>query len=1297
VITSTSASSVGETTATLEGALDPNGANAKAHFEYLTEAEYLTAGNSFTGAATAPAKDITVENQAKGTGSAEAGSGVIRGVSTEKGSFAPGQTIKTPGVSGVLPPGTTIVFVGADPDPNSAGKLLLVLSANALKTEAGVTFTATGGAATGSGDISSGSTQVKNLNTASGTFNPGQAISGPGIAPNTTIETVPSATELILSRGATETATVVPLTAASGQPVSAIVEGLVPQTKYRFRLLASHTGETPPATGPTQTLYTLASVPSFPDCPSNEPFRSGTFAPFGHPSDALPDCRAYEQASPVNKNGGDVLGEVQFSKAADDGSSVTFGSSFGVPGAEAAQERPFYLATRGGGDWTTTGLMPPPSAGDKAQPLAGWSPDFENAYAIAIRPREGFRQALFELHRDGSAPIQITPFALGGSYFAGTSKDVSTVITEFSDNVHAWNRATEELHLASVMNMPEETEGLLPKGAFAGPYDWMNKDTNSGGALSNYYLRDERAVSTDGSVFFTAAGSGQLYQRLNPTAEQSNPGPNGYVEDGHCFEPAKACTIHISATEKTNGGPAEDGPDPAGPQPAAFQAASADGSVSYFTSSEKLTNDANTGPEQPPAQIGVADLSDPDPNATKDESFLPTHAKGLATSPDGEYLYWVDPSKNSVGRVNLNPDGSHGPVEDDFIVPEPTEYEPDPEGEPGVTEETPSVPQYVAVGPCAEGGECVYWTDRGPLDDVGSPMEGDGSIGRVRLDSSGGLGSADSEFITGASNPQGIAVDSGHVYWANSGRAAGTRAIGRASIAGDEVDQQFHNIQGNEWYPFGVALNETHVFFSAEDRGNDIGFIGRFPLAGPSGVQEDRGFGTADVRSVAVDSSYIYWASRSEHAIGRVGLSLLEGATEPSFLPVGGKPDGLALAGERIHFSVNGEAPTNPGKDLYRHTSQGHDGCHEPAGCLEDLTADAADPDGAEVQGVLGASADGEYVYFAANGDLDVGEPAQDGDCAGSNEASWKGRCSIYLWHDGDLQFVSTLDLGDSNGPNLTQTPIGIGSTSSYLEKTSFVSADGQILVFREGGSDFYRFGVGQGVSCLTCAPSGERGAGGVLQSAKVNNGLAASLSSSVQSHHLSADGNRFFFESSSALVAGDINGVNGCPSVGSGNQEFFSCQDVYEWEASGSGTCTEGGPAYSPANQGCLYLISTGTSKYPSFFVDASSSGDDVFFLTRDQLVGQDTDQLQDVYDARVDGGLAMQNPPPPIPCENEGCKNESPPTPQFSAPPQISGPGNPPVKRKPCKPKKGKTKGCSKKGKPRHHKRHHHKGAKR
>jgi hypothetical protein len=101
---------------------------------------------------------------------------------------------------------------------------------------------------------------------------------------------------------------------------------------------------------------------------------------------------------------------------------------------------------------------------------------------------------------------------------------------------------------------------------------------------------------------------------------------------------------------------------------------------------------------------------------------------------------------------------------------------------------------------------------------------------------------------------------------------------------------------------------------------------------------------------------------------------------------------------------------------------------------------------------------------------------------------------------------------------------------------------------------------------------------------------------------------------------------------------------------------------------------ISTGTSNSISLFLDASSNGNDVFFITRDQLVPQDTDGNMDVYDARVNGGFPAPSPLPP--CTGDGCK---PPTTAPPAAPTIgtvtfSGPGNP----KPSAPKAtGKKKG--------------------
>ncbi len=98
------------------------------------------------------------------------------------------------------------------------------------------------------------------------------------------------------------------------------------------------------------------------------------------------------------------------------------------------------------------------------------------------------------------------------------------------------------------------------------------------------------------------------------------------------------------------------------------------------------------------------------------------------------------------------------------------------------------------------------------------------------------------------------------------------------------------------------------------------------------------------------------------------------------------------------------------------------------------------------------------------------------------------------------------------------------------------------------------------------------------------------------------------------------------------GEPQTVGVENVYEYQAGGTGGC--GGEG------GCVGLISSGTSEHESAFLDASESGNDVFFLTEAQLSPQDTDTNFDIYDARVCGDTCPQPPPPPAkPCEGEEC----------------------------------------------------------
>jgi hypothetical protein len=156
---------------------------------------------------------------------------------------------------------------------------------------------------------------------------------------------------------------------------------------------------------------------------------------------------------------------------------------------------------------------------------------------------------------------------------------------------------------------------------------------------------------------------------------------------------------------------------------------------------------------------------------------------------------------------------------------------------------------------------------------------------------------------------------------------------------------------------------------------------------------------------------------------------------------------------------------------------------------------------------------------------------------------------------------------------------------------------------------------------------------------------------------NLSADGNRFFFQTPDPLVPADVNARSGC-AVGA---ETATCLDVYEWEAEGSGSCKE-----AVVSGGCIYLLSSGKEAQASYFADADPEGKNAFIFTAARLTPSDRDEAYDVYDVREGGGFATQNQgEPPLPCRSQqACQGpgttspEAPTTPGSST---LVAPGNP------------------------------------
>jgi hypothetical protein len=348
---------------------------------------------------------------------------------------------------------------------------------------------------------------------------------------------------------------------------------------------------------------------------------------------------------------------------------------------------------------------------------------------------------------------------------------------------------------------------------------------------------------------------------------------------------------------------------------------------------------------------------------------------------------------------------------------------------------------------------------------------------------------------------------------------------------------------------------------------------------------------------------------------------------------------------------------------------------NEPKCELTDLTVSHNAEERAGVQSVLGtgSSSAGTSVYYVANGQLAANaEPSQ---ClAGTASAAKQGEeseegveiealqlgrlCNLYVqrfnaakgnWENPKL--VARLSAEDEPDWLTQSSERKAGSRGPLGSITSRVSPNGEFLTFMSDrnltGYDTRDAGNGRGdeevysydrsggkLACVSCNRGGSRphglfdtvfsgeGIGLLIDRPRTWRGrkLAANVpgwtnwnlpsvdQAYYQSRYLDNEG-RVFFNSVEALVPQDTNGK----------------PDVYEWEPTGVGGCTPAAETYTEAFSeglgGCISLISSGKSDASSAFLDASATGNDVFFLTGGQLVKQDQDTSFDVYDATVCG----------------------------------------------------------------------------
>lgn len=212
---------------------------------------------------------------------------------------------------------------------------------------------------------------------------------------------------------------------------------------------------------------------------------------------------------------------------------------------------------------------------------------------------------------------------------------------------------------------------------------------------------------------------------------------------------------------------------------------------------------------------------------------------------------------------------------------------------------------------------------------------------------------------------------------------------------------------------------------------------------------------------------------------------------------------------------------------------------------------------------------------------------------------------NVYYEHAGNSVLVAS---------DVSASPLYINAVSPNGRYFAFQSTD-RLTSFDNGGrAEIYLYDAARAVfSCPSCRTDGGSATGDAQM------GMSGNVYMGYSPRVLRDDGT-LFFDTPDRLVPRDTNGA----------------RDVYESRA------------------GTVRLVSPGTGDAGAIFVDSTPDGSNVFFVTDEQLVGQDQDNTADLYDARVGGGIPAQTPAPGrAPCGGSECREPaSGPTASDSSP---------------------------------------------
>jgi hypothetical protein len=433
---------------------------------------------------------------------------------------------------------------------------------------------------------------------------------------------------------------------SSSHLVTRFLQGLAAGSTYHYRFVATNSLGT--TEGPDRTFTTYSQFIPDTDC-SNQQFRIG-------PSAALPDCRAYEMVSPIDKNGAGIVelsgltSRAGYNEAATNGDSITYSSgvAFGAqPGARNANQ---YIGSRGPGGWSTQSINPPAGrlirepyasiTGSFETPFKLFSSDLQQAWIVdygqhPLTPdaTEGWATVYRRDNANGSynalAPHVFSseseyPAIFANEEFAeiqGASQDFKHIA--FNESARLTPDAANSIIRQAYVSSPNGLHlvSVLPDGT-ANP---LRSTVGTTRGDSEHYGWFYHAVSADASrIFWSSSTSqfaeGKIYLRENP----DDPESTGKDGEGNCIpEAGRACTIAVSE------------------EPAYFWTASEDGSKAFYT-------EGNINRPE-------ADLFEFDVNSRSRHKVAGMVSGVLGSSDDASFVYFVSTEDLAAGATEGQP------------------------------------------------------------------------------------------------------------------------------------------------------------------------------------------------------------------------------------------------------------------------------------------------------------------------------------------------------------------------------------------------------------------------------------------------------------------------------------------------------------------------------------------------------------------------------------------------------------------------------------------------------------------